>query len=466
MISKIKEFVILSCLVVMALFFRINNLEGRMTFEWDQARDFDAVETMINTGKPALLGPIVRGETGGFYIGPLYYYLITPLYFFSGGNPVSLMILSIGLDIVVICLLYWFIRSQVGISSATIVAALWAGSPLIVNNALIPWNVSLIPVWTLIYIIVIYRLVVSTRFRYKFVAVFLASLTTNIHLSLVPIALYFLLINWKKFINLPYIQYILLGIAAVIPISTLIIHDLIFRFENTILLKRFLFGVGTKSANISQIIFLIVEKYGYTIGRLFTGEPYTILGLVITVLLVGFGFLYLRKNPIIRYSLLSIAVTLFSLLIYRDSDFAEYYFMPTFIPILILLAYFTHAFLAKISQIFRYLTLIIVCGLYLYLGLLVRSSAISPYSLAVKRMIITAISDLGYSTEFRTNLPRERNTGFGYLMKQMNVVSDSSASRKAYVYEVQNMEVISPPEARSIIFEKPIQAFKLIVFSN
>lgn len=465
-IISLKEIIILVCIVVLAIFFRVHNLEGRMTFEWDQARDFEAVGTMLTTGKPLLLGPIVRGATGGFYLGPLYYYLITPLYFFSGGNPLSLTVLSIGLDVAVICLLFIFIKSTLSLAPAIITSMLWAGSPLIISSAQIPWNVSLIPLWTLVFIITLSKLSKPNRFRYKLLTIFLVSLTANIHLSLVPIAAFFLAINWRSFIKLSRQRYALLGCAGILPVSTLILHDLLFRFENTILLKRFLFGVSTKSANMSEIISLIIEKYGYTIARLYTGEPYTIFGLIIVISLLLYGFVSQRKYITVRYSLLSIVVVLFSLLIYRDRDFAEYYFSPSFIPILILMAYACQALIKKFPLFLKYGVVISVSAVYLYLGMVIRSAETSPYSLTVKKMIISTIRDLGYPVEVRTALPRERNTGFDYLMKQMGVMSDPSARRKAYIYEARNLEVIAPAEARSIILDKPIQAFKLIVFSN
>lgn len=466
MIKKVSAYLTLALIIAMALFFRLHNLEGKMTFEWDQARDFETVSHMLTTGKPLLLGPIVRGATGGFYLGPLYYYLITPLYFFSGGNPLSLTILSIGLDVVVIWLLFVFIKSRLSLPPAVLVAILWSGSPFIINNSYIPWNVSLIPLWSLLFIIALTKLLESGRFRDKWLVIFLASLTTNIHLSLIPIAAITLLINWRLFTRLSLKKYLLLALAAILPVSTLIVHDLRSHFTNLLFFKKFLFEVPQKSTSLIGMIPVVLQKYGYTVGRLFTGEPYTLLGLAIVVILVGYGYLFARKNPAVKNSLLAIVVILVLLLIYRDPNFAEYYFMPTFIPLLIIMSYLWQAIFTQVPRIFTYLIVLSFSAVYLSLGLWVRSAKISPYSLTVKKALVTAVKNLGYPVEFRTNLPRERNTGFDYLMKQIGVTSTPSARRKAYVYEVKNMEIIAPEDARSIILNQPIEAFKLIVFSN
>lgn len=463
---KFFDTLIMVILVFITIFFRTGNLEGRMTFEWDQVRDLEAAETMVKTGTPVLLGPIVRGEAGGFYLGPLYYYLVTPLYTFSRGNPVALAVLSIGLDAFVVILLYYFLKTYLGKTTALLMAVIWACSPFIINNSQTPWNVSLIPIWTLLFIITLYKMHEKSTFKYLVILVFLASLTTNIHLSLVPIAAIFLAINYRKFIKLSLKKYVALGIAATLPISTIIYSDLTHSMQNTILLKNFLTGVSTKSASISNIIMLIVEKYGYTIGRLFTGEPYTMLGIIVTTTLIIYGFIYQKNNSLIRSSLVIILTIFVSLLAYRDSDFAEYYFTATFIPILILLGYFIKSITVRAPRSLRNISYGMICIGYLILGSNSRLAESTPYSLTVKKSIISTIHDLGYPIEFRTKLPDNRNTGFSYLLRYMGVPSDKSAARKVYVYEVQNPEIIAPEEARSVIFDYPIQAFRIVVFSN
>jgi hypothetical protein len=120
----------------------------------------------------------------------------------------------------------------------------------------------------------------------------------------------------------------------------------------------------------------------------------------------------------------------------------------------------------RIPRFFSTLLTLLLALYFIPLGLLVRPLGTNPYSLAVKRELIRHLKSLGYPLEIRFSLPRERNTAFDYIMQQERLVSDPKAERKAYIYEANNLEIIAPEEARSIILEQPIKAFKLIVFSN
>jgi hypothetical protein len=463
---KLIEKIILACVIVLAIFLRTNQLEGKLTFEWDQSRDFAAADQIVKSGKLPLLGPVVRGDIGGFYLGPLYYYLVTPLYYFTSGNPLSLATISIGMDLLVIFFLYIFLRKRLRVPSALIAILIWACSPLIIRDAYTPWNASLISLWMISFITVLANLKETGRFRYTFATIFLASLTLNIHMSLIPVVALSLLLSTWSFVKLSLKQYLYLVVAALIPISTLIVYDLTHNLENLRLFKQFMLTVTDKSGGIIPITSLVLEKFGYTIGRLFTGEPYTYVGLAIVILISLYGVIKKSKPSFVSLCLVSIFSVLVSLIYYHDFDFAEYYFMPTYIPIILLTALLLDS-LMRIKYIYLapLLTTAFLVG-YLYLGVEARKEPISPYSLTIKRSVVQAMKDLEYPVEVRTKLPRERNTAFPYLMQSMGVVSDPSASRKAYIYESKNLELIAPPEARSIILDKPIEAFKLIIFSN
>jgi hypothetical protein len=463
---KFVEKIIFTVVIALAIFFRTNQLEGKLTFEWDQSRDYAAAQQIVKSGHVPLLGPIVRGDIGGFYLGPLYYYMVTPLYYFTNGNPLSLAIISIGMDLLVIFFLYAFLRKRLSMTATALAILIWACSPLIIRDSYTPWNVSLISLWTILFITMITRIKESGRFRYKFATMFLASLTLNIHMSLIPVVALTLLMNIQYFIKLNLKQYLYLMVALLIPISTLIAHDLTHNLENLRLFKQFMLTVTDKSGGIIPITSLVLEKFDYTIARLFTGEPYTYLGVVIVLIISSYSLLRKSKPAFVSLSLLSIVAVIGSLIYYHDFDFAEYYFMPTYIPIILLSALFLDGVMKVKQYLLIPLISVALTATYLYLGNQVRQEPISPYSLTIKRSVVQTIKDLGYPVEVRTSLPRERNTAFPYLMQSAGVTSEVGAARKAYIYESKNLEVVSPPEARSIILDQPIEAFKLIIFSN
>src|SRR3989339_831621 len=74
-------------LVLIALFIRLYRLPATLIFLEDEGRDLLIVKRMIDTLRPVLLGP--QTSTGNMYLGPLYYYFITPAVFLSRMNPLG-----------------------------------------------------------------------------------------------------------------------------------------------------------------------------------------------------------------------------------------------------------------------------------------------------------------------------------------------------------------------------------------
>jgi hypothetical protein len=74
-----KELLLVFIVSALALFLRFYRIEHTFSFMYDQARDLEAVRTMIEERKPTLLGP--QTSVGIFtgretYFGPLHYYLV------------------------------------------------------------------------------------------------------------------------------------------------------------------------------------------------------------------------------------------------------------------------------------------------------------------------------------------------------------------------------------------------------
>jgi 4-amino-4-deoxy-L-arabinose transferase-like glycosyltransferase len=81
-----KTKIYLFILLVIALFLRTFRLDQFLGFYYDQGRDALVIWRLIHEGKFFLIGPVTGIE--GIFLGPFYYYLLTPLYFLGGGSPV------------------------------------------------------------------------------------------------------------------------------------------------------------------------------------------------------------------------------------------------------------------------------------------------------------------------------------------------------------------------------------------
>lgn len=92
-----KEFLIAFIALGAALLLRFYRVEQTFSFMYDQARDLEAVRTMIQEKKPTLLGPqtsvgiFTGGET---YFGPLHYYLLLLPFALFDQNPLAPIIFT------------------------------------------------------------------------------------------------------------------------------------------------------------------------------------------------------------------------------------------------------------------------------------------------------------------------------------------------------------------------------------
>lgn len=82
----LKTNYILCFIFLLGFVIRFLYFPGNIYFGFDQARDAFAVKEILN-GNLKLIGPSTSME--GLFHGPLYYYIFTPFYLFSSGDPIS-----------------------------------------------------------------------------------------------------------------------------------------------------------------------------------------------------------------------------------------------------------------------------------------------------------------------------------------------------------------------------------------
>lgn len=131
-----------------AVFLRFYQIEPYLHFLGDEGRDLRIVRNMIVTGKPTFLGP--TASVGGFYLGPIYYYFITPWLIFFGFSPVGPAVMVACMSLVTLGIVYWLTRAISGVFGATCALLLMAVSPLIVRHSRFSWNPNPVPLFSLL----------------------------------------------------------------------------------------------------------------------------------------------------------------------------------------------------------------------------------------------------------------------------------------------------------------------------
>ncbi|MBL7150664.1 glycosyltransferase, partial [Candidatus Microgenomates bacterium] len=140
--------------LALASFLRLYKIEPYLNFLGDEGRDALVWHHMLQ-GDFTLLGP--TASVGGFYLGPIYYYLALPFYFLFR-SPVGPAIFVALLGITSVYLVYWLVKHiTYSKYSAYLSALIYAVSPLVVRYSRFSWNPNPIPFFTLLMIIALYQ---------------------------------------------------------------------------------------------------------------------------------------------------------------------------------------------------------------------------------------------------------------------------------------------------------------------
>ncbi|MCK5506675.1 MAG: glycosyltransferase family 39 protein [Thermodesulfovibrionia bacterium] len=102
--SHFPYYLLLTTVLVLALFIRVYRVGDLMGFYYDQGRDALVIWRLWYEGKLFLIGPVTG--LAGIFLGPFYYYLIAPFYLIGGGNPVYPAVFLAFLSTLAVLMLY------------------------------------------------------------------------------------------------------------------------------------------------------------------------------------------------------------------------------------------------------------------------------------------------------------------------------------------------------------------------
>lgn len=147
-----RDLLILIPVLSLASWLRLNDIRGYMVFLGDQGRDALVVKRMIVDLDPTFIGP--NASVGGFYLGPLYYYMMAPAMLLSNLDPVGPAIMVAVFSVLTTLLVYYYLKRYVCLAAALIGSSLYAVSALIVEYARFSWNPNVLPFFSMLLLLI------------------------------------------------------------------------------------------------------------------------------------------------------------------------------------------------------------------------------------------------------------------------------------------------------------------------
>ncbi|MBI4039702.1 glycosyltransferase family 39 protein [Candidatus Daviesbacteria bacterium] len=326
---------------------RTANLDKLLGFYYDQGRDFLTVAKILS-GKLTLIGPTTGIE--GVFHGPLYYYLLAPMFAITGGDPAQMATMMGIFNSLAILLI--FIAGSLFFNRACglLAAFMFAISLELVNFSRWFSNPSPQMVFTLLALISLWMIAQKKRWGLPLLA-FAASFGFQFEavslITIIPACL--VLFIWQRNIWLSFDRrsQVLSVLIILIGLSPYILFELRHNFLMTNAAAQLIAGNSSFKLNFADVIWQRINFYLEVYNNLLMRDrPITIFLLVASFVI---GIINLKRQTLstnIKILLIWTASPLATLLFYHGNYgyVWGYYLSPT-LPSVILLVSFSAYFL-------------------------------------------------------------------------------------------------------------------------
>ena len=189
---KTPSFLFFSLLIV-GFLLRSYAFQQNIEFNSDFGRD-SLFAMRILEEKPTLLG--AQSSTGGFYLGPLYFYGLAAVYFVFGYAPQIGNLVFIGLNIWAAYLVYKFLKEQVSEAAGLFGLTLFTFSPLLITAARGATHVPMLPLITVLSVMALYRALTERKMPWHIVSGLAFGLFFHVHFTALLLVPGYLLAVW------------------------------------------------------------------------------------------------------------------------------------------------------------------------------------------------------------------------------------------------------------------------------
>jgi 4-amino-4-deoxy-L-arabinose transferase-like glycosyltransferase len=170
---------ILGIIIFLSFFLRFYRLRDYIIFLGDQGRDVWVVSKMVLEGKFTLLGPVA--SVGGFYLGPIYYYFITPFLILSSFDPIGPAIFIATLGVLTTAVIFFFVRKYFDLKTAIVSSFLYATSPVLIQLNRFSWNPNAVPFFSIVFYIFFFIGLIKIKRKHIFFAGVMLGVLFQLH---------------------------------------------------------------------------------------------------------------------------------------------------------------------------------------------------------------------------------------------------------------------------------------------
>lgn len=423
-----------AAIVALSLFLRLYKIENRAPFDWDQNRDYLAVE-QITKGKFTLVGPVAKGE-GGFLLGPLYYYLSVPGFLLGEGDPISLPMTSVILDTLAIIAVLVYFPKIWGKWQTLILGLSWSLSWFAIESSRVSWNVAMLQVW-----LVTFMYLLSSKLKsYNYLILgLILGLTWHIHAVIIPLSIIIFTIYFKK-LKPSFVELVYVSLGYLIALSPLIIFDLRHVGLEHNLVMQYLSGSSSGRAGYSDVLVSLLSRFGKNTVAIFSGNSNLDLGWGITATMLSI-FAIFRGSQLAKLSGIIVLVNLALVFYLGEVRFPEYYLASSYLPVIIIaIDYFSNC-----KKIFIPVA-IVLASLFLYFNLSNFTTAKTAFSLAQKSELSKKLASISNEADVVYDLPFGRNSGIPVLLQRDGVTLNSNSKNRFLVTESTSESVFHDGE--------------------
>lgn len=305
-------------------------LSGDFFYLFDQARDYLLVKNIIEADKLILIG--THSGLGGFFHGPLWLYILTPIFLIGQGNPMSFAYFYIFLQIVTVIAAYFVGRKLYDTRGGLLLSLLLALSPATWASTPNTIGVHVLPLVFLGLFYFLIKFIRGDQNAFIF-AVFFAGLSLQFEaalpLVLIPAMAVVFLLNKTAIKNVRVI--VLSAFSFLLSIATFILFDLRHQF----LMSKAVLGAftqGRREKGYLEWSERFYEHFDSLLGTyksiLFKDD--SLMKLLFVAIFI-FGAFKIFKNKKNKYRKEFVFMLLFPVLIFGIFMFYPYKIWPEYV---------------------------------------------------------------------------------------------------------------------------------------